>query len=138
MGTTVNYSLPYPADGTPRNTGKAIRSLATAVDTALNTVEESIVPGGGASEQKVLSSKTGAYALTAGDHVIVATSGTWNATLPTAASIAGREYIIKNSGTGIVTVVTTSSQTIDGELTFALAQYESITVISNGTNWVII
>lgn len=91
-----------------------------------------------AGVKKTLSTKTGAYTLTATDHIIVATSGTWNATLPTAASVAGTEYIIKNSGTGTITVGTTSSQTIDGSLTFGLNQYESITVVSDGANWVII
>ena len=88
--------------------------------------------------KKAIVTKTAAYTLTATDHIVVGTSGTWNATLPTAASVAGTEYIIKNSGTGTITVDTTSSQTIDGSLTFPLGQYESITVVSDGSNWVII
>ena len=85
-----------------------------------------------------LVTKSALYTLTSSDHIVVATAGTWNATLPTAASVAGTEYVIKNSGTGIITVDTTLSQTIDGSLTFALGQYESITVVSDGSNWVII
>ena len=88
--------------------------------------------------KRALVTKTAAYTLTTSDNIVVATTGTWNATLPTAVSAAGTEYIIKNSGTGTITVDTTSSQTIDGSLTVALAQYDSLTVVSDGTNWVIV
>ena len=88
--------------------------------------------------KKAFATKTGAYTLTSADHVIVGTSGTWNATLPTAVGATGTEYVVKNSGAGIITVNTTSSQTIDAATTFTLDQYEAITVVSNGTNWVII
>lgn len=47
MGTTVNYSFPYPSDGTPKNTKKEFQALAVAMDTALDTVEGSIGEGGG-------------------------------------------------------------------------------------------
>ena len=82
---------------------------------------------------------SGTYAILSSDYFIEATSGTFTATLPTAVGRAGQEYTIKNSGTGIVTIATTSSQTIDGQLTNLLAvQYQSITVVSNGANWFVI
>lgn len=62
-------------------------------------------------------------------------------TLPTAASISGRIYTIKkiDSSGNAVTIGTTSSQTIDGSTTYALSsQYKYVTVVSNGTNWLII
>jgi hypothetical protein len=59
-------------------------------------------------------------------------------TLPTAASVAGRTYTIKLSASGTCTVATTSSQTIDGSTTYTLsAQYKYVTVMSNGSNWII-
>ncbi|THG30666.1 hypothetical protein [Naasia lichenicola] len=83
--------------------------------------------------------KTAAYTLGASDAVVDFTSGTVNATLPTSAGIAGREYLIKNSGTGVITVVTTSSQTIDGASTYSLStQYKYVRVQSNGANWIVI
>ena len=82
--------------------------------------------------------KSALYTLTASDHIVIATSGTWTATLPTAASIAGTEYIIKNSGSGIITVDPAGTETIDGSTTIDLAQYDSLTVVSDGTNWVIV
>ena len=59
--------------------------------------------------------------------------------LPTAVGITGRVYVIKNSGTGTITVDPNGSQTIDGAATVALAtQYQSIMVMSNGANWIVI
>jgi hypothetical protein len=59
-------------------------------------------------------------------------------TLPTAASTPGMYFVIKNSGAGTVTLATTGGQTIDGASTQSLTQYQSLTVVSNGTNWILI
>jgi hypothetical protein len=73
------------------------------------------------------------------DYFINCTGGVFTVTLPTAVGIPGRTYIIKNSSTDIVTIVTTSSQTIDGVTTQSLAtQYSKIMVMSNGANWLIV
>lgn len=59
-------------------------------------------------------------------------------TLPTASGIAGREYWIKNasSNSSVLTIATTSSQTIDGLTSWTLTQTnKAIRVVSNGTNW---
>ena len=61
-------------------------------------------------------------------------------TLPTAASITGRSYWIKNasSNSSVLTIATTSSQTIDGSTTWLLNQAnEAVNLVSNGTNWYI-
>lgn len=85
------------------------------------------------------AAKTATYPITTSDYIIDCTANTFTVTLPTAVSDTGRTFIIKNSGTGTITVATTSSQTIDGSLTFVLStQYEAITVVSDGTNWKII
>ena len=82
---------------------------------------------------------SGTYAILAGDYYINATGGTFTATLPTAVGRAGQKFVIKNSGTGIVTIATTSSQTIDGQLTIVLAvQYQAIDVVSDGANWFVV
>lgn len=83
--------------------------------------------------------KTTTYSITASDYTIDCTSGTFTVTLPTAASIAGRIYVIKNTGTGVITIATTSSQTIDGVVGATLStQYSSLTVQSDGANWILI
>jgi len=83
--------------------------------------------------------KTTTYTILATDSVIDCTAGTFTITLPTAVGCMGRSYIIKNSGAGVITVATTSSQTIDGGTTASLAvQYASLTVVSNNANWIVI
>jgi len=75
------------------------------------------------------------------DNVLVYTGSTAaTLTLPTAVGIAGRSYQVKNSSltgpTPILTIATTSSQTIDGLTSWSLTNlYQTITVVSNGTNW---
>jgi len=62
-------------------------------------------------------------------------------TLPDAGTITGRLYWIKNasSNTSTLTIATTSSQTIDGVTTQILNNSnQSMTVISDGSNWNII
>lgn len=79
------------------------------------------------------------YTLTSSDYAVNWTAGTQTATLPSAVLAgAGKQYVIKNSGTGMLTVATTSSQTIDGQLYQYLNQWDSITVVSDGSNWLII
>jgi len=82
--------------------------------------------------------KTANFTANVSGHIYNATSGTFNVTLPTAVSISGREYYIYNSGTGVITINTTSSQTISGQSSGAitLSQYQGIKVISDGANWI--
>lgn len=70
-----------------------------------------------------------------------ATAGALTVTLPSAANRKGHEVVVKrmNSGTNAVTVTAASGETIDGAATRALAtQYDSLTLVSDGTNWVIV
>ncbi len=75
------------------------------------------------------------------DHTIVYT-GTDNqvATLPDVTTCLGRSYWIKNGSTTVptpvLTITTTSSQTIEGEISVVLGEpREIIRVVSNGINW---
>jgi len=85
------------------------------------------------------AAKTANYTLTATDGVIDFTSGSSTATLPTAVGISGKRYFIKNSGSGVTTIATTSSQTIDGISGLVLFNQNSTAVlVSDGANWKII
>ena len=64
-------------------------------------------------------------------------SSDFTVTLPTAASISGRIYVVKNSGSATITLATTSSQTIDGSTTLSIGPGVSYTVMSDGSNWII-
>ena len=60
-------------------------------------------------------------------------------TLPDATACTGMRYDIKRLGTATTTIACNGSQTIDALSTIQLlAQYASVTVISTGTNWIII
>jgi hypothetical protein len=95
--------------------------------------------GGGANSTLTYAAKTGAYTIDNTDCVIDCTTGVFTLTLPTAVGIVGQFFIIKNSGTGVITVDGNGSETIDGVANKILSvQYQSITVLSDGTNWKII
>ncbi len=87
-----------------------------------------------------VATKTAAYIVTDADDVIRcdATLGAFTITLPTAVGITGRQFELKkvDASANAVTVDGNAAETIDGAATFALtAQYDAITVRSNGTNW---
>jgi hypothetical protein len=88
---------------------------------------------------RAYTEKNSAYTATTNDNIINCTGGTFTVTLPTATGKTGTDFIIKNTGTGIITINTTSSQTIDGSTTQTLnTQYSSYNIVSTGLNWIII
>jgi hypothetical protein len=95
--------------------------------------------GGAASTTLPFTNQTSNYTVDNLDCVINCTSGTFTVTLPTAVGIEGQYYIIKNSGTGVITIDGNGSETIDGTVNRTLSvQYESMTLVSNGVNWIIV
>lgn len=103
---------------------------------------------GGAS---TLHSHAGGLTLTAteqsGNHsasnnqvVIYTGTGGHTITLPDAAAGTASDLliVIKNAGTGTLTVDGTSTQTIDGSLTITLAPYDSVILYSSTGDWHII
>ena len=82
------------------------------------------------------TAQTTTYTAGADDYVIHCTSGTFSINLPTAVGITGKVYIIKNSGSGLITIDPNGSQTIDGSTTYTMSQAESVQVISTGSNWI--
>ncbi len=72
------------------------------------------------------------------DHVVLCetTGGTFTVTLPAVAGNAGLTYEIKNIGTNTLTIDGNGAETIDGALTAVLSsQYDSITLVCDGTEW---
>lgn len=86
------------------------------------------------------AAKTGAYTTTASDHTINCdtTSAGFTVSLLTAVGNTGlRQTIKKIVAANTLTIDPNGSQTIDGATTVALtAQYDSITVQSDGANWI--
>ena len=76
---------------------------------------------------------------TATDYQVECTGSTdYTVTLPTAVGIQGKVYSIKNTGTGIITIDGNGSETIGGELTQSISQWDNMTIMSDNENWIII
>ena len=65
-------------------------------------------------------------------------NGTFTVTLPTAVGHPGQFYFIKNSGAGVITMAGTGGQTFDGAASPTVAAGASLTVCSDGANWLIL
>lgn len=90
---------------------------------------------------KSYSAKTLAYTVTNEDDFIDYTSGTVALTLPLSADIVPtRSIYVKNSGTGVITLNTTSSQQIDGNAsgTLTLNTGESMELFPLSAGWRIV
>jgi len=76
------------------------------------------------------------------DGVILAdaTSAAFTVTLPAAANVTNQMYVVKKvDASNTVTVDADGSETIDGATTHSLSsQYDSVHVVSDGSNWHII
>lgn len=83
------------------------------------------------------------YTATALDHTIAVdcTSGNITISLPSASGITGRIYVFKktDSSTNKIVLDGSGAQTIDGSGTYDIVkQYQSLTVQSTGSNWLIL
>ena len=104
------------------------------------------LPSGGGSRPTVNTDASATINVTAPASSVLeviylcsATTGTQTVNLHTAGSNAGLKYNIKRTGTVNVTIDPDGSETIDGAATFVLtAQYDAVTLVSDGTNWSII
>jgi len=138
-GTGVtNYGGYFVSSGAPTNYG--IVSVS-AVNNGFGTATPTSTLDINGSFERVYTTKTANYTLAATDYGVICNTNSFTITLPTAVSIAGREYFIKNIGSGTtITIATTSSQTIDGAVpsTYNLTtQYSRLCVFSDGSNWLI-
>jgi len=103
-----------------------------------------IAPYGGPLTNEVHLSKpykeiSDRYTITNSDYTINCLLSSYTVTLPSANGILGRIYNIKNTGTGVITLSGNYSETIDGGNTALLTmQYQSITIQSTNSNWIII
>lgn len=109
-----------------------------------------VLVGGTLAELPATDTLLGSYSVVAkaadytetttnGDLVILATAAL-TVTLPTAVG-SGAKFTVKKTfaAAGLVVLATTAAQTIDGGTTATLTnQYESITLVTDGTNWAII
>jgi hypothetical protein len=124
-----------------------VTSVAVATPNSLSVSGSPVTTSGTITlANRAINAQTADYTLTATDSTVTfdASGASRTATLPTAVGASGTVYVIKkidSSTTNTVTLATTSAQTIDGIASGTLklaTQYESITVESDGANWLIL
>jgi hypothetical protein len=135
-------------------TGGASKALSNLANVAINA---SLVPDGDGTRDLGSSSaawgnayvngfvanvvtKTGTYTAAVSDYVILcdASGGAFTVTLPAASGVTGLVLHVKktDSSGSAVTIDGNSTETIDGDQTIdLLLQYESVTLVSDGTSW---
>lgn len=137
---TDNYVAPRASgsNGSVRSVGATLTEVKRNILLTSGSYGEISTANNGviiAGYNEAYTAKTAAYTLIkANEGGVVNFTGatTANATLPTSNNTAGDTYTVKNSGTGTITVV----GTIDGATNYSLAtQYDSVTVVFNGTDW---
>ena len=138
-------AIPLPTTGIRLNSNVRIGSAA-APTVALDVTGAALISSTltAAGFHSAITTKTDTdYTLTANDDVVLFDTGatTRTATLPAASTVTGKIYHIKkvDSGAGLVTIDGNGSETIDGDLAPDItAQYESFTIVSDGSNWHVI
>lgn len=91
-----------------------------------------LTSGGSGDITYTVQNKTTTYNATTIDDCIFC-NGTFTVNLPPA-STWSKPLNVKNIGTGIITIDANSTETIDGNLTMMLTQYENAYLMSNSTN----
>jgi hypothetical protein len=78
---------------------------------------------------------TATYSVVDSDYLLNC-NGTFTTTFMTAVARRGKQFIIKNTGAGTITIATTSSQTIDGASPGTVAAGATLRLMSDGANWI--
>lgn len=148
IGTgTAARSLIFLTGGTTQATNERMR-----VDGAGNvTINNRLHAGGTTAPHSTLqttgsvatsiTTQNSSYTATAGDYTIICTPilGTMTVSLPAAAGVTGRMYVIKRvSATGSVVIDPSGSEQIEGATTRNVANNESVIIQSTGTAWYVI
>lgn len=127
MGQGFTKGIPLDTDGTLSSNSDQLVPSQKAVKTYVDS---------NSSISAYTDATGGNYTLTSGDEVVEWKSGSNTAFLPTAVGIEGKRYRITNSGSGIITVDPSGSQTVFGDTIFYLYQGETIDIVSNNINWI--
>lgn len=134
----ANTIVPF----TIRAANTQIVNLQEWQDNAENTYSH-VLPSGNLIQRKEVVSKAGAYLATVDDEVIIcdATGAPFTISLPAVSGTSGMHFTIKKIDVtaNAVTIDGDGAETIDDISTQLLAaQYDSLTIVSDGTEWWII
>lgn len=112
-----------------------VAAAIASVITAANNIGAIILAAAGVVTYK---QKAADYQLLVTDTVVELTGGSHTFTLPDLTlCAAGKAFVLKNSGAGVLTWATTSAQTVDGAVSGTLAQYQALSIYGNGANAII-
>ncbi len=137
----LNQQLAYPITFKTNNTERMRVANTGNIGIATTTPNSTVQING--SFSTAIATKIADYTATANDHILIvdASAAVRTITLPTAVGIAGRQYIIKkkdNSANSVI-IAAAASENIDGELSIIMSiQWQVRTLVSDGTNWMII
>jgi len=126
-----------------------ITDYVSQTDTSAQSIASALTLSGAVTLAKSLLrtnivEKTGAYTATLNDDIIQGDTngGAFSITLPAAATATGKVYTFIRTGAGVnaLTIDGNGAETIDGAATNNTmdAQYDSLTIICDGTEWFII
>ena len=134
---TANVRIPYSSFNTYATTTE-IASIESA-----NGAVAKLKRGALSRTIYEQAAKTTTYSVTEDDASVFtgdATGGTFDFDLLSASGIAGRTYTFKkiDASANDVVIDGNTTETIDGAATYTLdAQYDFVTITSNGTNWIV-
>jgi hypothetical protein len=122
------------------NAGMSIMNGNVGIGTWVPSSTFSVI---GSISVHTASPSSSTYTATAADQIILANaaSNSVTITLPAAATVPGREYIIKKTDSSVNAVIidANGAENIDGQNTISTTtQYQSYTIVCDGTQWYII
>ena len=105
----------------------------------IQVTDNGSIAGGGGGISSIVT-KTGDYTADTDDDMILCNAAALTITLYAASGNSGEVLYLKNiHATGVVTIDANGSETIDGALAkYITTQYESLTIVCDGSNWHII
>ncbi len=137
---TIEGSASETIDGSANLATSTQNDIAALVCDGTNWQRVNLA--GTAAQQSIAATAiTDTATLTASQtRVILGGTNTYTLTLPSVSAAAGLTFFFKKTGaSGTITLDTPSTETIDGQATFAIAtQWMSVELYSDGTNWHIV
>lgn len=111
--------------------------LADPIKTLVEAINTELVAAFGKIWLNGISAKTTNYTVVAGDQgKLISCTNTITVTLlPAATASTNFQLVVRNNGSGVVTIDGNASETINGETTQTLVAGEAVSLISDGSNW---
>ena len=102
----------------------------------IDTTRGQFYPIGSDVASNIKTINTSSSVLTTDSYILA--NGTINLTLPSTITVPGREFRIKNIGSGVITIIPQSGETIDDRANLIIGErYSALTLLSTGSSWLI-